>query len=245
MKVNKNNKNNKKDNYRYDYSLRKNKERAAYIEDRIDYIFKMEPHEIMGYSSNSRRGEHKYNRIPEMIDRYTTYFLESRDIESSASREYRYYVDEHNEFLRKGNVALYRDSHSFDGGTDSRGGELTDYSQSYIDEDRSYMGYVDYGYEDTDSRILKYALKNNRLDISDYKKVLSDSVRIMMETKDEELKELVEQLVFNCVMCAVDSVDADILRGYITGASLREISGVVEMSHVAVSKRLNNMLRWV
>lgn len=235
-------KTNKKD-YKYDFSLNTVGERSNLIEDKLSFIFDIKPYMIMGYSSENMDNEKKYDRIPKMIDGYTTYYLKANDAGSSRKTEYSYYTCKRDEMRRKGNKALYGKSEPFDGcGNESD----AFYSPSDIIADDSVgMKNVDFGYENINTATIKYAIKNGKLNKGSVKKLLSYSSDILIENEDKELSGVIEQLVFNCYVHAKDEVDSKILELYIQGLPLREISEKMGVGKSTVDRRINSLVSWV
>lgn len=230
--------------YKYDYSKKTKEERSKFVEDRLGSILNMPSYAIMGYSDSGRSDNRKFNRVPDMIDKYTTYILESSDAGSSRKTEYSYYISRRDEIRRETNRVLYLQSDGFDVQVNSSGGESLSHCETYIDEDKSYLGFKDFSFEDGETQMLKYAI-NKGLDIDGHKKVLSISAKILFESRDEELKSMVEQIVFNCSVNCNDDMDMLILKEYVKEASLREVSSKVGCSKNTVDRRLNKMLEWV
>ena len=235
----------KKNKNKYDYSLKDKKDRSHYIEERLGYILELPPYMLMGYSNSSRTATRKYNRIPKLMDGYTSYLLESQDVGSSRKIEYPFYISERDERRRKNNHILYHQSDCFDGSEDSDDSGMLSHSETHIDSKLSFDGLLDYGFEDNDSQVVKYAISKSKLNSSEYKKVLSLGSEVLFKSKDEELKEMIEQIIFNCAINCQDDTDTKILKRYLTGSTMREISEIVDMSHVSVSKRIDKMLNWV
>lgn len=228
---------------KYDFSLKTVDERSKLIEDKLNFIFDIKPYMIMGYSSEDMDGEKKNDRIPKMIDGYTTYYLKSKDAGSSRKTEYSYYTCKRDEMRRKGNKILYGESEPFDG----YGSEIDSfYSPSDIVADNSVnMKNIDFSYENINTATIKYAIKNGKLNKNNVKKLLSHTGDILTENEDKELSDIIEQLVFNCYINANDEVDSKILELYIRGLPLREISEKTGVGKSTVDRRINNLMSWV
>lgn len=225
----------KKTDYKYDFSIKGKEERAEFIEDKIGYILNLPAHTLMGYSGSSRSSEGKWNKIPNMIDTYTSYFLRANDTGSSRNTEYSYYVDRNAEMLRKNN-RVYHHAESFEGSQKDE--DVPNHAETYTEDNIFEACSVE-------SDIIKYTILNNKLNVAGYKKLLSSSAEILYTSDDIDLKDMVEQVIFNCRMSCRDDIDDMILKEYILGATMREVAESVDMSHVSVSKRLNRMLSWV
>lgn len=231
----------KKKNKKFDVTLESTDERKKFIEEKLGYISKLPSYVLMGYSTKNRRDDKKFDRIPKLIENYTTYFLRANDVDSSKKTEYSYYVDEHDEMIRQKNKVLYRNAEPFD---DVSSNNTLSHSETYIDNRRS--DYMDNSHRETlNSQVLKYAFKTNSMEIKDYKKLLSMGVDVMLGTKDKELIEIVEQVIFNCSMTAKDDVDRMILKNFVQGIPLREISEKVGVGKTTVDRRIDKMIGWV
>lgn len=231
-----------KNKYKYDFSLNTTEERSELIEDKLDFIFNIKPYMIMGYSSENMDGDKKYDRIPKLIDGYTTYYLKAKNAGSSRKTEYSYYTCRKDEMRRIGNKVLYSESEPFDGYS----GNDDTYSASEIVADMSVsMQNVDFGYENINTKVLKYAINSGKLNKGDVKKLLSQSLDLLTENKDKELSESLEQIIFNCYIQAKDSVDENIIMEYVKGNSLRDIAEKMGVSAPTVMRRLDKMLSWI
>lgn len=231
-----------KNKYKYDFSLNTTEERSELIEDKLDFIFNIKPYMIMGYSSENMDGDKKYDRIPKLIDGYTTYYLKAKNAGSSRKTEYSYYTCRKDEMRRIGNKVLYSESEPFDGYSDND----DTYSASEIVADMSVsMQNVDFGYENINTKVLKYAINSGKLNKGDVKRLLSQSLDLLTENKDKELSESLEQIIFNCYIQAKDSVDENIIMEYVKGNSLRDIAEKMGVSAPTVMRRLDKMLSWI
>ena len=235
--------NTKKNDYKYDFSIGTVEERSRFIEDKLGFIFNVEPHVLMGYSTNSMNPKYKYDRIPKLIDGYTTYFLKANDAGSSRKTEYSYYTCVRDEMRRKGNQVLYKESDSLDklvGDDDSSFalGEI-------LADDSSSMRNIEFGNENISTSTIKYAIEMGKLDKKMVKTVLSYSTDILFDSDDREIQDAMEQLIFNCYINAKDSIDENILEEYVKGHTLREISDKLGVGKSTVDRRLNAMLDWV
>lgn len=224
--------------HRYDFSIKAKEDRAKFIEDKLGYILNLPPHMLMGYLNNSRKVEYKTDRIPNMIDTYTSYFLRANDIESSRKTEYSYYIDRHEEMLRKKNRILFKQSESFEGSQKKEWEEGLTHEETYSRDDVANL-------DDLDTEVMKYAIRKDEMSLNDYKKLLSDSGAILYKNNDREFKDMIEQIVFNCAMSAQDEKDVEILREYVQGDTLRGISNKIGVSKNTVDRRINKMLDWV
>ena len=235
-------KDNKK-NYKYDFSLNTMCERSVFIDDKLSFIFNIKPYMIMGYSSDDMDGDKKYDKIPKLIDGYTTYFLKANDAGSSRKIEYSYFTCKRDEMRRKGNKALYGESEPFDGyiGGDS---EFDAYSDIIADESFG-MKNVEFGNENINTATIKYAISNGKLDKKNVKKLLSYSVDILSSSEDRELSDILEQMIFNCYVHSKDDTDSSVLKMYIHGATLRDISDELNIGKSTVDRRINSLVKWV
>lgn len=226
---------------RYDYSLKTKEDRTQFVDDKLGFILNAPAYMLMGYSSSALDGDTKNDKIPKMIDAYASYILRAQDVESSRKTEYSFYIDRREEVRRKGSLATSYNASSFD--DVSEDGSLG-LAETYNTDGN--LGISDYLYAETiNSQILKYAISSGNVGVSDYKKILSISSDILFETKDAELKGLIEQVIFNCYINTNDDIDVSILKEYIKGETLRDIADKVGVSKDTVNRRLTKTLKWV
>lgn len=234
---------------RYDYNLKEKDDRAIYIEDRLSFIFKLSPDILMGYLDKSRDGDYKYDKIPKMIDAYTTYFLTSRGVTKRSGSEYPYYVNERDEKRNKSSDMINNTKYSMDSDEKVEFEEYEfDAPSNRANKEIVKNSYKERGISIDDSLncdVLKYAINSNKMDKGDYRKLLSMSGDILLESNDEELIDMVEQIVFNCSMNCSDITDIDVLSYYVQGLSLREISNEMCISHTTVGRKINDILGWI
>ena len=233
----------KKKDYKYDFSLNTVSERSILIDDKLSFIFNIKPYMIMGYSSDSMDGEKKFDKIPKLIDGYTTYFLKANDAGSSRKTEYSYYTCKRDEMRRKGNKALYGDSEPFDGYANGDN-DFESYNDTIAD-DSIGMKNIEFGNENINTETIKYAINSGKLDKNNVKKLLSYSMDILSSSEDRELLGILEQLIFNCHVHSKDEIDSEILKMYIHGATLREISDKLDIGKSTVDRRINSLVNWV
>lgn len=228
---------------KYDFSLATTDERSRFIDEKLSFIFGAKPYELMGYSTADMDSERKNNRIPKLIDGYTTYYLKANDAGSSRKTEYSYYTCVRDEMRRKGNQVLYKESDSLDRQIGLDNDSLT--IGDVLADDRADMRILEFGAEDIDTSTIKYALSEGRLDRGMAKIVLAHASDILFNSVDREVGEMVEQLVFNCYIQAKDTTDEGILREYTKGHSLRDIGEKLEISAPTVKRRMDKMLSWI
>lgn len=239
--------------HKYNYNLKDTSDRGSFIEQKLGFIWDIDKYKLMGYSDKGMSKRGKFNNIPRLIDGYTGYFLESKDVDSSRKTEYSYFARERDMKRLKSNTVLFTQSIPFESG-------YTDHAMNYDYEDSVLSPmetYVSDGsnidglhrpadeFETIYSRELKNVLSINSLDKSGYKRVLAYSVDILYHSRDEELKQMVEQIIFNCRMHAQDEDDLEILKSYISGKTMEEISDKLGTNRSTISRRLDRMLEWV
>ena len=232
---------------RYDYDLKNKDDRADFIDSKLGFIFDLTPELIMGYSGGVRSSERKNDKIPKMIDAYTTYFLTSRDA-GSTKVEYSFYVSQRDEVRRKRNREVNNIARSIDDNDDkNRGSDGKTNSERYqlkvaVDSMNECTEVDD---SEVSADVLRYAISNGKICKNDYKKILSYSNELILQSRDEQLIGEIEQIIFNCAMNAKDDLDMDILKCYTKSMSLRDISDKLESSPATVLRRLDKMLSWV
>ena len=234
MKIDVSKKNN---NYKYDFSKKTTKERMEFLLEKIGFITDFPPHILMGYVSAKRSDKDKSNKIPRLIDTYTAYFLRANDAGSSKKVEYSFYVDRNDEMLRKKNT-LFKNAVSFEGSQKSDGDETLNYKDTYTQDSVHEV-------EDFDSEVISYAISTNQMTVGDYKKLLSMSLDILATTKDKDLCDSIEQVIFNCHVSSNDDTDSEILKMFIQGIPMRDIAEAVNTTKTTVSRRVDKMLSWV
>lgn len=233
----KNNVENVEKGYKYDFSIKTRGDRAEFMKNKLGFILDCPPYMLMGYQTESRKGEGKTNRIPNLIDTYTAYFLRANDAGSSRKTEYSFYIDKHEEILRASSK-LFINAESMEG---SQKKEWDD-SPNHID---TYTTDGVFEPESIDVEVLVYAIENGHLKESDCKRILSSSLDILYETEDLSLVKAIEQVVFNCHIHCKDDVDREILEEYMQGRTVREIADIVNVGKSTVNRRIDNMLTWV
>lgn len=231
---------------RYDYSLKTKEERAQFIEDKLDFILNATPELLMGYSRGKRCSDTKNDRIPKMLDAYTTYLLSSRDA-GGTKTEYSFYISERDSKRRKRNQEINNIGRSIDDNSDNSRDEL---GRSTFDmyQEKMVADSFNSSIEESDNGVtadmLKYAISKGGMSKSDYKKIIAMSIDIICQSKDEELVEMIEQIIFNCLMSAKDELDKQVLDCYVKGDAMRDIADKTGTSKSTVERRLNNMLAW-
>ena len=66
--------------HNYNYDLKNYKDRGKFVEEKLSFINDLSADEKLGYTSDTRSKKNKTNYIPSLIDKYTEYYLDSRDI---------------------------------------------------------------------------------------------------------------------------------------------------------------------
>lgn len=235
---------NKKES-KYDFSLNTVNERRDFIEEKLSKLSEMNPNVMMGYSSKDRDDNNKWNKIPDMIDRYTTYYLRSKDAGSSRKTEYSFYVSEREEMLRKGNRELYLNAESYDGGQNRYEDDGLSISEVYSSENPHYTLFDEISSNSQDSDIINYIFSKENITKNEYKKILSMSFDLILESKDGELIENIKDIIEKCRKQSKDDIDEKILKLYIQGMSLREISDKIDIGKSTIDRRINNLMSWV
>lgn len=227
----------KEKEYKYDFSKKTVNERVKFLEDKIGYILDCPSHLLMGYSSSSRKSKYKNDRLPKLIDTYTAYFLRANDAGSSKKIEYSFYIDDHDEILRKKNV-LFKKADSFEGSQKNDGDNSLNYNETYTEDSVHEL-------DDVNSHAINLAIESNKMTVSEYKKLLSMSLDILANTKDMDLYNSIEQIIFNCHASTIDEMDSAILKMFVQGYTTRDIAEEVKTTKTTVGRRVDKMLGWV